>query len=70
VFGPAADGGYWLVGLKRRPRFIDPFQGVRWSSSQALADTLRNLVGHSHVLLETLADVDDGASFARWRQQL
>jgi glycosyltransferase A (GT-A) superfamily protein (DUF2064 family) len=25
VFGPARDGGYWLVGLKRRPRLRLPF---------------------------------------------
>ncbi len=25
VFGPAADGGYWLVGLKRRPRVLPIF---------------------------------------------
>jgi glycosyltransferase A (GT-A) superfamily protein (DUF2064 family) len=31
VFGPAADGGYWLVGLKRRPRLLHPFASVRWS---------------------------------------
>jgi len=39
VFGPASDGGYWLVGMKRRPRLVDPFKGVRWSSEHALADT-------------------------------
>ncbi len=25
VFGPAADGGYWLVGLKRRPSIREIF---------------------------------------------
>ena len=32
VFGPATDGGYWLVGLRRRPRVLRPFHGVRWST--------------------------------------
>ena len=64
VFGPAADGGYWLVGLKRRPRFNDVFQGVRWSSADALADTLDNQpAGWRTAFLETLTDVDDGASY-------
>ena len=67
VFGPAADGGYWLVGLKRRPRFVDPFGGVRWSSPDALADTLANLRGKSVALLDTLEDIDDGAAFRRQR---
>jgi len=64
VFGPATDGGYWLVGLRRRPRFIDPFTNVRWSTRHALADTLANLDGHSVAMAATLADVDDGAAFA------
>ena len=68
VFGPASDGGYWLVGLRRRPRVIDLFQRVRWSSEHALADTLANLgAGRRAALLETLADVDDGAAWRRWR---
>ena len=41
-FGPAPDGGYWLVALgPRRP--ARPFAGVRWSTAHALADTLRTL---------------------------
>ncbi len=68
VFGPAADGGYWLVGLRRRPRVPRGlFQRVRWSSDQALADTLAGLPrAMSVALLETLADVDDARDYARW----
>jgi rSAM/selenodomain-associated transferase 1 len=68
VFGPAPDGGYWLVGLKRRPRFRDPFPGVRWSTAQALADTRANLRGLRVALIDELEDVDDGPSFARRRR--
>jgi uncharacterized protein len=68
VFGPAADGGYWLVGLRRRPRFIDPFGDVRWSSPHALTDTLANLKGARVAMLDVLEDVDDGPSHARWRR--
>lgn len=69
VFGPAEDGGYWLVGLRRRPRVPRRlFAGVRWSSAQALADTLAGLPrGMSVALLQRLADVDDAADYARWR---
>jgi len=67
VFGPAADGGYWLVGLRRRPRVARLFGNVRWSSEHALADTLANLgPGRTAATLEILEDVDDGAVLARW----
>jgi uncharacterized protein len=65
VFGPAADGGYWLVGLRRRPRVLRCFGQVRWSSPHALADTLGNLAGHSVARLETLRDIDTARDLAR-----
>jgi len=65
VLGPATDGGYWLVGLRRRPRFIDPFAHVRWSTEHALRDTLANLTGRRVGMLETLSDVDDASAFPR-----
>ncbi len=59
VFGPATDGGYWLVGLKRmRPRPPGMFATVRWSSKHALADSLATLPGKRISLVETLSDVD------------
>jgi rSAM/selenodomain-associated transferase 1 len=68
VFGPAVDGGYWLVGLARRRRVYGLFDDVRWSTEHALADTLANvpekiLVG----FVATLADVDDGPAYRAWR---
>jgi len=69
VFGPAADGGYWLVGLRRSPNVPDIFRGVRWSSEHALADTRANLGPGRVALLETLDDIDDGADWDRWRRR-
>lgn len=68
VFGPSSDGGYWLVGLKRRasppPGFM---QGVRWSSPYALQDTLATLPKHWKVsYIDILDDIDDGTSFKAW----
>ncbi len=68
VFGPAHDGGYWLVGLKRRPRFVDPFTGVRWSTEHALADTAANLAGMRIDMIDALDDVDDAEGYRRWRR--
>jgi hypothetical protein len=70
VFGPATDGGYWLVGQRRTRALPDLFANVRWSSPDALADTRANLPpGVSAALVDTLADVDDGAGHAAWRRQ-
>ncbi|HTZ78368.1 MAG TPA: DUF2064 domain-containing protein, partial [Stellaceae bacterium] len=72
VFGPAEDGGYWLVGLRRSPRVpAGLFADVRWSSAHALADTRASLPRKFEVaLLEMLEDVDDGAAYERWRARL
>ena len=60
VFGPAVDGGYWLVGFGAR-RVSRPFGGVRWSSEHALADTLANFGGVRVGLVRVLRDVDRAA---------
>lgn len=57
VFGPALDGGYWLVGMgPRRP--ARPFARVRWSGPHALADTLANFRGRRVALLRPRRDID------------
>lgn len=70
VFGPAADGGYWLVGVSpRRPG--RPFAAVRWSSPDALADTLANFSPRYRVArLRTLHDVDTAADWLALRRRL
>ena len=63
-FGPAVDGGFWLVGQSRSCRGRTVFApDVRWSSENALSDCLQALVGHDVGLLRQLADVDDAASY-------
>ena len=66
VFGPATDGGYWLVGLgPRRP--WRPFGAVRWSSPHALTDTLANFRGRPIIQLRILTDVDDASDLSSLR---
>ena len=66
VFGPAADGGFWLVGARRRPRLPPLFERVRWSSPDALADTLMRLPRSVSVgFVERLEDVDDAEAYRR-----
>jgi hypothetical protein len=66
VFGPAEDGGFWLVGA-RHPRRLPPlFERVRWSGPDALADTLAGLPRRIKVgYAGRLEDVDDGDAYRR-----
>ena len=66
VFGPAEDGGFWLVGV-RHPRRMPPlFERVRWSGPDALADTLAGLPRRIKVgYADRLEDVDDGDAYCR-----
>lgn len=62
VFGPAEDGGFWLVGMKRvaRPP-AGLFRGVRWSTEDALADSVASLPGCRVGFCDRLRDVDRAA---------
>jgi rSAM/selenodomain-associated transferase 1 len=67
VLGPALDGGYWLVGMRRSPRVPRAFNGVRWSSEHALADTLASLERCRAELVTQLGDVDSRIDYERSR---
>src|SRR5678815_3132957 len=58
VLGPAADGGYWLIGLKAGMDGI--FEKIDWSTSRVLEQTLDwvKANGKSCHLLRELRDVD------------
>lgn len=59
VFGPAPDGGYWLIGLRKtHPLPPTIFQDVGWSTEHALADSRASLGGLSVSLIDELQDVD------------
>jgi rSAM/selenodomain-associated transferase 1 len=58
VFGPAEDGGYYLIGMKQLHTFI--FNEKPWSTSTLLEDTLEELQSDiiSVGLMQTLNDID------------
>jgi len=70
VLGPAADGGYYLIGLKRPTPHL--LREVQMSTPQVLADTMTLTAKEGlHVeLLPTWYDVDDGQSLARLVDEL
>lgn len=67
VFGPAEDGGYWLVG--QRPPARDLFRDIPWSTDAVWDVTRRRLAQRrwSVALLPVLEDVDDAPALRRWR---
>lgn len=68
VFGPAEDGGFWLIGLKHlraTPRGF--FRNVRWSHPETLADSIASLHGLSHQLIRPMRDIDTGADLAAFQ---
>ena len=58
VIGPALDGGYYLIGLKKAERSI--FQDIKWSSTETRKMTLDKIksLGWSCHLLPELSDID------------
>ncbi len=67
AIGPAADGGFWLIGFLRSPRRRSArlFEGVRWSSRHARADTEASLKGLRVTHLAVLHDVDTAADLPK-----
>jgi rSAM/selenodomain-associated transferase 1 len=56
VFGPATDGGYYLIGLsEKNPKL---FQNIPWSTSAVLNMSLKNLSLGSFHLLQSKNDID------------
>lgn len=71
VFGPAADGGYYLVGVKQKAQaraLPGLFEGIPWGSETVLALSLEKAAegGLSVALLPQLADVDRPEDLAVW----
>ena len=59
AFGPAPDGGFWLIGLRRtNPMPPKLFQDVRWSTEHVLTDTCASLSGLRVALIDELQDID------------
>lgn len=59
VIGPAADGGYYLIGLSRNAPEL--FASIDWSTDMVFNQTLENVerLGLSFTTLEVMKDVDE-----------
>ena len=68
VLGPATDGGYYLIGLRRPAPKL--FTGIPWGSERVLEDTLLRAdeLSLKGSLLKTLSDVDRPEDLAVWHR--
>jgi rSAM/selenodomain-associated transferase 1 len=66
VLGPAADGGYYLIGMCRL--YPSLFENVPWSSPETLRVTLEGAreLGLSVAMLEERRDVDTADDWRDW----
>lgn len=64
--GPAKDGGYYLIGLKKASAEL--FRNIPWGGGEVLQKTLEtaNELGLNHFLLEELEDVDRPEDIHVW----
>lgn len=70
TLGPADDGGYYLIGLKKaRPGL---FQAIPWSTDRVLEETLRRAkeLGLKAATLPGAADIDTFAELTRLARKL
>ena len=66
VLGPARDGGYTLVGLRRRAPGL--FRDIEWSTPRVLDQTMERAAraGLTIALLPALDDLDTPEDLLRW----
>lgn len=56
VLGPAEDGGYYLLGMRKIKTEL--FEAKDWGKENVLKDTLNDLIEENYALLPTRNDVD------------
>ena len=69
VVGPAADGGYYLIGMRVLHRSL--FERIPWSGPETLARTLAAIraAGLRVHLLDILRDVDTADDWREWTRR-
>jgi rSAM/selenodomain-associated transferase 1 len=70
VLGPAEDGGYYLIGVKRQHARL--FDGIAWSTPLVFAQTVARAreIGLEPIVLPAWYDVDDIDSLRRLHREL
>jgi rSAM/selenodomain-associated transferase 1 len=66
VIGPAADGGYYLLGMKKAHTFL--FNDIKWSTNSVFAETCNRIIINklTFFVLPKLIDIDIKDDFIEW----
>ena len=70
VFGPATDGGYWLIGMTHP--HADLFRAIEWGTAKVLEQS-RSRARDAHLkvaLLRSLADIDTAEDWQAYASTL
>ncbi len=70
VLGPASDGGYYLIGLKRPHRHV--FTDIEWGTASVARSTITRAaeIGLETILLPEWYDIDDLKALGWLREEL
>ncbi|MCD8553282.1 MAG: TIGR04282 family arsenosugar biosynthesis glycosyltransferase [Seleniivibrio sp.] len=68
VAGRAQDGGYYLIGMKRKSTDYSIFSNMIWSTDTVLTKTVNRLSEHGKncAILKTLDDIDTEEDFQKF----
>jgi uncharacterized protein len=61
VIGPSADGGYYLIGCKRRSLNPSIFHDINWSTNEVYTETIKcfNKTEFQYLQLQQWTDIDE-----------
>jgi rSAM/selenodomain-associated transferase 1 len=70
VIGPAYDGGYYLIGMKKLHQYL--FENIHWSTPDVLNETLFACDKNSlnYFLLPTLPDIDEEKDLIHFKRAI
>ncbi len=70
VLGPAFDGGYYLLGMRKPAPSL--FNNMAWSTPDVAVETLRRIdsLGASTFILPTLSDIDEAEDWEKYSRFL
>ncbi|MEZ4526920.1 MAG: TIGR04282 family arsenosugar biosynthesis glycosyltransferase [Desulfobacterales bacterium] len=71
VIGPAADGGYWLIGFQVSGFCPPVFEGISWSTETVFAETMKKFTQKkiNAAVLPKYMDIDTITNLREWHER-